>query len=46
MTATAASNNNAALADQYWTTGDEIHDTKANHDLPIEKIWTCLLYTS
>ena len=40
MTATAASNNNAALADQYWTTGDEIHDTKANHDLPIEKIWT------
>lgn len=46
MTATAASNNNAALADQYWTTGDEIHDTKANHDLPIEKIWTDRQFTS
>ena len=46
MTATATSNNNAALADQYWTTGDEIHDTKANHDLPIEKIWTDRQFTS
>lgn len=46
MTATAASNSNAALADQYWTTGDEIHDTKANHDLPIEKIWTDRQFTS
>lgn len=46
MTATVASNNDAALADQYWTTGDEIHDTKANHDLPIEKIWTDRQFTS
>ena len=46
MTATVASNNNAAPADQYWTTGDEICDTKANHDLPIEKIWTDRQFTS
>ncbi|WP_130865221.1 fumarate reductase/succinate dehydrogenase flavoprotein subunit [Acidipropionibacterium timonense] len=34
------------LAAQYWQVGAEINDTKADHDLPIDKIWPNRQFTS
>ncbi|GAB2494418.1 fumarate reductase/succinate dehydrogenase flavoprotein subunit [Luteococcus sediminum] len=36
----------AALEGQYWTVGEEIADTKAPKDLPIDKIWSERKFTA
>lgn len=43
---TSVKETNAELAGQYWQAGEEIHDTKANVALTIDKIWPDRQFTS